>query len=512
MKRTLFNSGMLVAVTATMVLSAGQMYAEDPEFPNEIVLPQVSADDPFAEQIRETLGLTGGTIQTLVPEVRDDGSMSISIVLEGWERTMELWPHSVVADDFQVLVPNRVGVFIPIEPPAIHTYRGVLVEDPDTVIAATVIDGQVTALVLKPDRRVLHVQPLRREMPGVRADQHVVFAGPDVIMTPGFCSNDDDPNDELRPNKWIVPNMDDALERDMRPFPEQAEDGGLRAPPDPDFGIGAFVCRVAFDADFPYYQSNGSSVAATINDLTGIMNAVNLVYERDTFVTHQIGTILVRTTSGTDPYSSNDSQTLLSQFRNHWNANHQGITRDVAHLFTGRNISGSVIGRAFISVICDNVITGAGYGFSQVTFTTIFARKVALVAHELGHNWSAEHCNQSPNISSPCNIMCSAIDGCDGIGAPNFGPGAINFVQTHAMSRGCLDLGTGVRWLDFNFIGFPFQLGTFGFPYNTMSGAVNNTPVDGAIIIKSSSGSANITITQPMSIYTWRGTSNVSAP
>ncbi|MFU8829877.1 MAG: M12 family metallo-peptidase [Phycisphaerales bacterium] len=511
MKKLISNLGLFTALSAAMVLTASPMYAEDPEFFEEIPLPQVSEDNPLANQIREVLGLTGGTIQTLVPDMRDDGSMSISIVLEGWERTMELWPHSVVADDFQVLVPNRVGVFVPIEPPAIHTYRGVLVEDPDTVIAASVIDGEVTALVFKPDRRMLHVQPLRKELPGARADQHVVFEGSDVILTPGFCGNDDDPNDELRPNKWVVPNADDVLARDMRPFPDRAEDGGLRVPPDPDFGIGAFVCRVAFDADFPYYQSNGSSIAATVNDLTGIMNAVNLVYERDTFITHQIGTILVRTTAGTDPYSSNDSQVLLGQFRNHWNANHQGITRDVAHLFTGRNISGSVIGRAFLTVICDSVVDGAGYGFSQVTFTTIFARKVALVAHELGHNWSAEHCNQSPNISSPCNIMCSSIDGCDGIGAPEFGPGAINFIQTHAMSRSCLGLGSGVRWLDFSYNGV-FQFGTFFAPYRTLSGAVNATPVDGAIIIKSSSGSADITINQPMSIYTWRGTSNVSAP
>jgi hypothetical protein len=242
------------------------------------------------------------------------------------------------------------------------------------------------------------------------------------------------------------------------------------------------------------------------------MNAVNLVYERDTFVTHEIGTILVRTTSATDPYNTNDSSTLLSQFRNQWNSNHQTITRDTAHLFTGRAITGSVIGRAYLSVICDNILNGFGYGYSEVTFTNIFARKVALVAHELGHNWSAEHCNQSPNVSSPCNIMCSSIDNCDGIGAPQFGPGAINFVQTHAMSRGCLALGSGVRWLDFSFSGFPIQVGTFTFPFNTLNGAVAGTPIDGAIIIKAGSGTANTTINQPMSIYTWRGTSTVSAP
>jgi len=511
MKKLISNLGLFAALSAAMVLTASPMYAEDPEFFEAIPLPKVSEDNPLANQIREVLGLTGGTIQNLVPDTRDDGSMSIAVVLDGWERTMELWPHSVVADDFQVLVPNRIGVLVSVDVPTMHTYRGVLLEDPDTMIAATVIDGSVTAMVIRPDNSILHVQPLSQQVAGARAEQHVVFTGPDVIMTPGFCSNDDDPNDELRPNQWVVPNQDDVLARDMRPFPEQAEDGGLRAPPDPDLGIGAFVCRVAFDADFPYYQSNGSSIAATVNDLVGIMNAVNLVYERDTFITHEIGSIIVRTSSAADPYSSNDSVTLLGQFRNHWNANHQGVTRDVAHLFTGRNISGSIIGRAFLSVICDSVVNGSGYGFSQVTFTTIFARKVALVAHELGHNWSAEHCNQSPNISSPCNIMCSNINGCDGIGAPEFGPGAINFIQTHAMSRSCLGLGDGVRWLDFSYNGV-FQFGTFSFPYRTLSGAVNATPVDGSIIIKSSSGSANITINQPMAIFTWRGTSTVSAP
>jgi hypothetical protein len=62
-----------------------------------------------------------------------------------------------------------------------------------------------------------------------------------------------------------------------------------------------------------------------------------------------------------------------------------------------------------------------------------------LTAHEIGHNWNASHCDGDGD----CHIMCSAINGCNGIGLPNFGYRAVNEITAHRDSRTCLDDGCG---------------------------------------------------------------------
>ena len=101
--------------------------------------------------------------------------------------------------------------------------------------------------------------------------------------------------------------------------------------------------------------------------------------------------------------------------------------RDVAHLFTGRNMSGNVIGRAWAipGPICSN--SGA-YCVSQSDFNNIFSCATDLSAHELGHLWGAFHCNCNGWTMNP-SITC----------ANRFIQGSINSIVAHRNSRGCLN-------------------------------------------------------------------------
>jgi hypothetical protein len=99
-------------------------------------------------------------------------------------------------------------------------------------------------------------------------------------------------------------------------------------------------------------------------------------------------------------------------------------------MFTGKNISGSTIGIAYLGGLCS---TGAGYGLSQSKFSFSMTSRVALTAHELGHNWTANHCNGT----SPCNIMCSGLGGCSG-GLTSFGPSASAEIEAKKASATCL--------------------------------------------------------------------------
>ncbi len=67
----------------------------------------------------------------------------------------------------------------------------------------------------------------------------------------------------------------------------------------------------------------------------------------------------------------------------------------LGHLFTTRNLSGNVIGIAWLGSLCEDFY---GTALSQL-FTTNQAALTILVAHEIGHNFNAPHDNQA---GSPC--------------------------------------------------------------------------------------------------------------
>jgi hypothetical protein len=68
---------------------------------------------------------------------------------------------------------------------------------------------------------------------------------------------------------------------------------------------------------------------------------------------------------------------------------------------TGKNLDGSVVGIAYVSVICST----AAYGLSQADCCGSLACGADLVAHEMGHNWSASHCGCSGYTMNP-SLTC----------------------------------------------------------------------------------------------------------
>ena len=126
--------------------------------------------------------------------------------------------------------------------------------------------------------------------------------------------------------------------------------------------------------------SNDAAVVARINVVDGI-------YSEQVGV--QINLVEILELSNNGSLTSTDSGTLLSQFGDFTNSfqfNHPGV----AHLFTGRDLNGSVIGRAYLSSLCHDRY---GVGINQITQGGTVGS--ILFAHELGHNFGAPHDNQS---------------------------------------------------------------------------------------------------------------------
>jgi len=145
---------------------------------------------------------------------------------------------------------------------------------------------------------------------------------------------------------------------------------------------------VGIVADNSYFLAHGANSAA---DMQSIMNQVDGIYQAELGVTLHVAQTVVF--SSADPFgTSTDPSTLLNSFTSYKGTPNSPIySSDVAHLFTRRDLNGSVIGIAWMSTLC-----GGSYasGLSQ-DFTTDNKSLVLLTAHELGHNFGAPHDNQS---------------------------------------------------------------------------------------------------------------------
>lgn len=334
--------------------------------------------------------VTEGEVQTIELHSGPSGSLRFDLHLAGQVRAVDLFPHSVRSADYQLLIQGADGSLRPGPVTTPSTYRGVVEGFPDSSVAASVVDGKLRAtVVLSEELPIQEVQAARDFDPQAGAAEYLVFESADVLPKHGTCAMDEQP---LVPESFasVLEVEDDGA----------APEGGGGGDPEFDFQ----VCKIACDADFEFFELNDSSVVLTEADIEAVINGVSNIYEKETEILYEISTIVVRDYED-DPYTQNNAGNLLTKFRNYWNNNHKDINRDIAHLFTGRDLAGTTIGIASLGVICNKT---AGYGLSQSRYSLNMANRRALTAHELGHNWNSPHCDGDPD----CAIMCSGVGGC----------------------------------------------------------------------------------------------------
>ena len=387
-----------LALTSSL-LPTSALWAQSPPPPPP---PPASAPSEAASpEVCATLGVTEATIQSLwVPPTAGPGEFRLPVALDGREVVLALRPCELRAPGFRLLVDGPGGIRQLPTPPSV-TWRGKAFGYPDSLVAVSIVGGAIEGIVrLEAGSELWAIQPIGTAPTPAGWGRYAVYRETHNLPTPHRCG--------------VVQRVH------PRQVPTPVTLRGTSA---------ALVCEIALEADSNYLNRLNGSTTAVQNDLTSVMNGVDAIFLADAQITYSITTILVRT-SANNPYTTNDGSGLLNQFRSEWINNQAGIQRDVAHLFTGRNISGSTIGIAFLGTICSRT---QGYGVSQSRFSSNMTSRVALTAHELGHNWNANHCNSS----NDCRIMCASLGGCTGIRS-SFGPSARTVIQGFATSRSCL--------------------------------------------------------------------------
>jgi hypothetical protein len=298
--------------------------------------------------------------------VRTDGGSHVRIELPafGGRRTLELERVTVRGPHFDLLVQGADGHLARRRPRIVRAFRGRVLEEPDAVVSAVLGTDGLRATVYRDGMPVWRVRPLRGVVRGASRRRHVVFTEADRTLAAAQS-----PIDAASPP----------------PLSESAPDARsarLITPAGPKCSVQ--VAELGIDAASSYYESLGSSVAATQARIEESVAALNAIYVRDAMLEYRLGRVIVRTSAASDPYAGTmDMGVILNAMVDEWNTNQSDSAHDVASVIV-HNFAGS--GLAFLPGAC----TASRYAAcgSNPDLGDDFD---VVLRHELGHLWGSPH-------------------------------------------------------------------------------------------------------------------------
>ncbi|WP_251357793.1 M12 family metallo-peptidase [Kangiella sp. TOML190] len=179
---------------------------------------------------------------------------------------------------------------------------------------------------------------------------------------------------------------------------------------DPLNGVCSFAeIEFAFDQLYQNRFANDQLAAQT----TALINMIEGFYENDFNIRFNAITVEFLQTTVFD--TTTDAGDLLSDIRSKKGAGQLGFiknNRSLFHFITGRDFDGNTAGVAYLDVLCN------GGGFSSGTTMLLpsngnpnLASTSLIAAHEIGHNFGAEHDGDGNSCASSGFIMAATSNG-----------------------------------------------------------------------------------------------------
>ena len=351
------------------------------------------------EDVMAAFGLKSGELVT----INQVSKSEMAITMNGQNYMIDYALFSNRSKQFRLMVQTENGLVEQVAP-TVSTIRGTLRGVKGSRVIGCVTEEGCCARIKFPGGEDCFVEPVARNLDNpAMAGVHVVYSKDDVIAEPGECGN---VTKVIEAEQEVEPNLATA-----------SAVAGLAT-------MDLQVCELSLDADFEFF-SNFGSASATLAQMELIVNIVNDQYESEVGIRHTISEAVVRTTAN-DPYTVSGASDLLTELRVFYTfgAGAGTTTGDLTHLFTGRNLTGSTVGIAYFSVVCNR---RWAFGLSQRL--NQLSQMTDVVAHELGHQWAQDHCD-CPNHTMNA-FLTGANDFNDAITVPN--------LIAYRNTRNCLD-------------------------------------------------------------------------
>ena len=305
---------------------------------------------------------------------------------ENLDWTIDLELNDLRAPGYRAEYTTDEGTFECKKPFVVNTFKG---QTSTGLPVAFTIDEHTFSGVILGENYHYVIRPTKDYTQNREYKSFIVYHSEDIIPDE---NNSHFTNDVLNAPK-------DAMK-------ELIEHGDIR-----NSGNCAYFLRIATDADFQYHQARGSISAATTNgNILSVLNIVESVY-RSTFGLRFAVTFQHVYTTNTQPYTSTDAGILLNSFREQWNTNRTEITRNIAHLFTGKTLNGGTWGVAWLGAINGNEPNNFAYALSMNR-----AEMYQTTAHEIGHNLGTGDVNLMTPVPPEClcggntaSVMCQGL-------------------------------------------------------------------------------------------------------
>ena len=184
--------------------------------------------------------------------------------------------------------------------------------------------------------------------------------------------------------------------------------------------------EVSMIGDFELHaRFGGAEFAAMIDQV----NVVDGIFSSQVGV-DTIPTDFITFDSDSDPFTSADASTLLSQVGTYRQSNAAVRSRGLAHLLTGRRLAGNTIGIAFLGSLCE---AREGVSLSE---SSSFVDSPLVMAHEIGHNFGAPHDGEpgSACVGTPTSFLMAP----QLTGSNTFSACSLQQMQPHINAAACI--------------------------------------------------------------------------
>jgi hypothetical protein len=296
---------------------------------------------------------------------RVQGSGRLSLVTPRHNFEIRLSPHDVRASNYRAEEDIYGGIKREVPMPAISTYRGNVEGMAGAEARFTVNENRLEGMIITSEGSYF-LESARNYSSAAGPNDYLLYEA-----------------SEVRPEvARVCGTLEDQISRSVKDVAPKLAAGTIT----PDAFSPLKVVEIATEADGEFTAALGSSAAAN-SEILSIMNQVQAIYQRDIGLTFKVVFQHTWTDAGSDPYTAGgDAVAVINEFTSVWNRDFAGTPRDLAHLWTARDLGGPA-GIAWMGVVC---LDGShSYGLSQRETMSPF--RVGIPAHEIGHNFNASH-------------------------------------------------------------------------------------------------------------------------